>query len=155
MKRFLILFILGLLTIDYTNGCRCVFTPLQDSFCNSDFVIKIKVTDTGKTQESIKNIYHIDILETYRANPEAVEALKLKYFLTNPDGASCGLPLNRDQVAVVGGHIIDGKPSIGLCNLNIENPQEIDAESVNLRENFSKNCATASTILQTNLRRSK
>ncbi|XP_057334549.1 metalloproteinase inhibitor 3-like [Microplitis mediator] len=143
MKRFLILFILGSLTIDYTNGCRCAFTPLQNSFCSSDFVIKIKVTDTGKTQEPISTIYHVDILETYRANPKAVEALKLKYLLTHPDGGMCGLPLERDQVAVVGGKIIDGKPEISICNLHIENPQKIEAESVNLRENFSKNCATA------------
>ncbi|XP_057333783.1 metalloproteinase inhibitor 1-like [Microplitis mediator] len=142
MKRFLILFILGSLTIDYTNGCSCVGATLQDSFCSSDFVIKIKVTDTGKTQEPIRNIYHVDILETYRANPEAVEALKLKYLLTNPEGGLCGLSFNRDQVAVVGGNIIDGKPEISVCNLHIKNPQKIEAESVNLRENYSKNCAT-------------
>ncbi|XP_057334354.1 metalloproteinase inhibitor 3-like [Microplitis mediator] len=143
MKRFLILFFLSSLTIDYTNGCSCAGFPLQTLFCNSDFVVKIKVTDTGKTQEPINNIYHVDILETYRANPEAVEALNLKYLLTHPDEGMCGLPLKRDQVAVVGGKIIDGKPEISFCNLHIQNPQKIEAESVNLRENFSKNCATA------------
>ncbi|XP_008544002.1 metalloproteinase inhibitor 3-like [Microplitis demolitor] len=143
MKRFLILFILGSLTIDYTNGCSCVGFPLQDLFCSSDFVIKIKVTNTEKTPEPIRKMYYVDVLETYRANAAAEEALKLKYLITNPYEGLCGLPLDRGQVAVVGGRISDGKPEVSLCDLHIEDPQKIEAESVNLRENFSKNCATA------------
>ncbi|XP_057335594.1 metalloproteinase inhibitor 3-like [Microplitis mediator] len=143
MKRFLILFCLGSLTIDYTNGCNCIGFPLQTLFCSSDFVIKIKVTDTSKTEEPIKNKYHVDILETYRANAAAEEPLKLKYLITNPYEGLCGLPLERDQVAVVGGHIIDGKPEIGVCNLHIENPQKIEAASYVLRENFSEICPSA------------
>ncbi|XP_057335721.1 tissue inhibitor of metalloproteinase-like [Microplitis mediator] len=145
MKRILILFILGSLTIDNTNGCSCATFPLQTKFCKSDFVIKIKVTDIQKTTvlTSTTNIYHVDILETYRANAEAVEALKLKYLTTDPFRGMCGLRLRRDQIAVVGGIISGGEPAISVCRLHIKSPQEIEAQSVNLRENFSKNCTTA------------
>ncbi|XP_057333784.1 tissue inhibitor of metalloproteinase-like [Microplitis mediator] len=143
MKRLLILFFLGSLIIEYANGCTCLDLTLQHKFCNSDFVIKVQVKDIAKMVESGRYIYHVDILETYRATDEAKERLQLNFLVTNPFDGMCGLDLRNDRVAIVGGDIRDGKPDVIICDLHIENPEKMEAEYVNLRENFPKNCTAA------------
>ncbi|CAD6238052.1 GSCOCG00008370001-RA-CDS, partial [Cotesia congregata] len=73
-------------------------------------------------------IYQVNILETYKATDEAKSALQLKLLTTNPILGMCGLELQRDQVAVVGGKIINGQPNIGICYLHIRNSGEIEAQ---------------------------
>ncbi|XP_057333782.1 tissue inhibitor of metalloproteinase-like [Microplitis mediator] len=143
MKEFLLLFFLGSLIIEYTNGCSCRDLSLQHLFCNADFVIKIQLKDIAKMEESGKYIYHVDISETYRATDEAEKALKVKFLVTTPFDGMCGLDLRSDHVAIVGGNLRDGTPEISICDLHIENSEKMEAEYVNLRENFPKNCTAS------------
>ncbi|XP_053595896.1 metalloproteinase inhibitor 3-like [Microplitis demolitor] len=143
MKQFLILFFLGSLIIGYTNGCSCLDFSLQQLFCNSDFVIKIQLKDIAKMDGSGNYVYHVDILETYRVTDEAEKALKVKFLVTTPFDGMCGLDLRSDHVAIVGGDLRDGTPEISICGLHIENSEKMEAEYVNLRENFPKNCTAS------------
>ncbi|XP_057333781.1 tissue inhibitor of metalloproteinase-like isoform X2 [Microplitis mediator] len=143
MKRLLILFFFGSLIIEYANGCTCLDLTLQQKFCNSDFVIKIHLKDIAKMEDSGMYIYHVDILETYRATDEAEKAFKFQFLVTTPFESICGLDLKSDHVAIVGGEIRDGTPEISMCSFHIENSEEMEAEYVNLRENFPKNCTAS------------
>ncbi|CAG5073965.1 Similar to Timp: Tissue inhibitor of metalloproteinase (Drosophila melanogaster) [Cotesia congregata] len=143
MNRFLLLFILNFVAVYEANACSCVGFSLQEQFCHSDFVIKVKVEDVAKMNQSSILIYQVNILETYKATDEAKSALQLKLLTTNPILGMCGLELQRDQVAVVGGKIINGQPNIGICYLHIRNSGEIEAQETNLRENFVKSCVSA------------
>lgn len=79
----------------------------------------------------------------FKATDEAKSALQNKLLPTYSVAGSCGLNFQRDEVVVVGGSIINGQPSIGLCHLHIQNSGEIEAQETNLRENFIKSCVSA------------
>ncbi|KAG8035808.1 hypothetical protein G9C98_001464 [Cotesia typhae] len=133
---------MSLVAIHKANACGCMALSLEKLFCDSDFVIKVKIEDIGKMDQTSFLIYTVNILETYKATDEAKSALQYKRLPTYSVAGSCGLNFQRDEVVVVGGNIINGQPSIGFCHLHIQNSGEIEAQEINLRENFIKSCVS-------------
>ncbi|CAD6245378.1 GSCOCG00013673001-RA-CDS [Cotesia congregata] len=142
MMRFLFFLTLSLVAIYEANACSCAAFPLQHLFCESDFVIKMKIDDLPENKESSYLMYKVDILETYKESDAAKSALKNRLVATNLESGICGLIYKQGDVVVVGGGIMNGVPHISLCELHIENAEKIAAEETNLRENFIKTCVS-------------
>ncbi|KAH0551979.1 tissue inhibitor of metalloproteinase-like [Cotesia glomerata] len=142
MIRFLFLLTLSLVAIYEASACSCAAFSLQHLFCESDFVIKMKIEDIPKNEESLYLIYKVDVLETYKASDAAKSALKNRLVATNPESGICGLIYQQGDVVVVGGIVMNGLPHISVCELHIKNAEKIAAEETNLRENFIKSCVS-------------
>ncbi|KAG8035116.1 hypothetical protein G9C98_001606 [Cotesia typhae] len=142
MIRFVFLLTLSLATIYEANACSCAAFPLQQLFCESDFVIKMKIEDILKNEQSPYLMYKVNVLETYKASDAAKTALKNELVATNPESGICGLMYQRDDVVVVGGTVTNGLSHISLCELHIENAKKIAAKETNLRENYIKSCVS-------------
>ncbi|CAD6245380.1 GSCOCG00013674001-RA-CDS [Cotesia congregata] len=143
MIHVLFLLTLSLVAIYEANACSCVYQSHQQKFCESDFVIKMKVEDIKENnKESQYLMYQVNILETYKASAAAKSALKNRVLVTYSDSGICGIPFWRDDVAVVSGFVINEQPHISICDMHIYNAEKIAAEEMNLRENYIKSCVS-------------
>ncbi|XP_057324356.1 uncharacterized protein LOC130667004 [Microplitis mediator] len=122
--------------IKIVTGCMCKEVPLVEQFCNSDFVIKMKVNNQADIANSSIRIYQFDIMKVYKIRYDGIPMLSYGMMTTNYE-LSCGVILQNNDTLIYGGNFIESQlPDMHTCDLTIHNEE---AMKIFEKNNFTSN----------------
>lgn len=99
-----------------SSSCSCLPSHPQTQFCNSDFVLMVKVKE-GKLNVTEQMVgYHVVIKKVFKMTDKASLALKSKVVWSAQDDATCGVKLQDNMKYLITGRTHNNKASISLCS---------------------------------------
>ena len=106
-------------------GCKCPGQPktINEQYCSSDFMFKIKVTTDAQKNGTIDVWYETVVEKVFKGTPLKPDPqmkapiLSNKIYTPSRSGA-CGIALEKGQEYIVSGAIIDGKLRATSCGFH-------------------------------------
>ncbi|XP_052466467.1 metalloproteinase inhibitor 3 isoform X1 [Carassius gibelio] len=92
------------------EGCKCLQRHPQQVFCESDIVIRVKVTGNVAGTRPDLVAYSVKVITKYKPNN------KKAIWVIYSDKTSCGAHLENGEY-LLSGRVVDGVMVFGLCDL--------------------------------------
>ncbi|XP_061938663.1 metalloproteinase inhibitor 2 isoform X1 [Apis cerana] len=98
-------------------ACSCMNSHPQTLFCNSDFVILVRVKKMTNVNE-FETAYNVKVNKFFKANKTTYPALRKNILWTASSDSMCGAQLKVGETYVVSGRVIYGdKAHISSCGI--------------------------------------
>ncbi|XP_011156559.1 LOW QUALITY PROTEIN: tissue inhibitor of metalloproteinase [Solenopsis invicta] len=147
--HFMLLTVL-LAPVQKAAACSCAQAHPQTKFCESDFVIVVRVKKVLPVND-YEIAYKVKINRVFKSNPKADMALMQNLLRTPSSDSMCGVTLNVGDTYVLNGRIVSGKALISYCGLSIRWADTTTRQRKGLRQLYQQGCVC--DILYTHWRR--
>ncbi|XP_011062525.1 PREDICTED: metalloproteinase inhibitor 1 isoform X1 [Acromyrmex echinatior] len=144
------LLIVLLASVQKTTACSCAQAHPQTKFCESDFVVVVRVKKVLPVND-YEIAYKVKINRVFKSNPNADMALMQNLLRTPSTDSMCGVTLNVGDTYVLNGRIVSGKALISNCGLSIRWAETTTRQRKGLRQLYQQGCVC--DILYTHWRR--
>ncbi|XP_060553095.1 metalloproteinase inhibitor 2-like [Ruditapes philippinarum] len=105
------------------DSCSCLPASIQKKYCDSDFVMKVRVKSTLQNpsgQQDFNDYYKIKILGSPWKFVDKKDVVDLKRVYTASNGAMCGVYLQKGKKYLISGSVGGDKMRINLCGSIVE-----------------------------------
>ncbi|KYM75603.1 Metalloproteinase inhibitor 3 [Atta colombica] len=144
------LLIVLLASVQKTTACSCAQAHPQTKFCESDFVVVVRVKKILPIND-YEIAYKVKINRVFKSNPKADMALIQNLLRTPSTDSMCGVTLTVGDTYVLNGRIVSGKALISNCGLSIRWADTTTRQRKGLRQLYQQGCVC--DILYTHWRR--
>lgn len=125
-------------TIRDADGCSCMPSHPQTSFCQSDFVILARIVRAIPTDSTL--IYKIQIRRVYKISEKARVALKYGRLLTSIHDSTCGIKYQPGKVYAISGRVISLQARVNLCGFSKKWRELTPRQRKGLKSAYSRGC---------------
>lgn len=121
-------------------GCMCFYEHPQEQFCRAHFAVQAKVVE-GRDEGDFHRRYEVAVKRTFKGGPEARMLIKEAGVVAPTRDSLCGVRLEEGESYLLVGRLLDGQPTVTLCDFPTPWRRVTVRQRKGLRQQYEASCS--------------